>query len=73
MKTQDFLIISAKAAIEGENGEFLSGQRIMVKAAEMKSQKQKAQNYENKDGSTYKEDEPMNKSKTISLLKKLIS
>jgi hypothetical protein len=45
-------------AIESENGGFLGNTRIMVKAAEMKSQ----QKHKANDGNDANNDEPMNKS-----------
>ena len=53
------LYFSAQAAIENENGTFMGSQKIMVKAAEMKSQKHKLPMVEMKD---ITDDEPMNKS-----------
>lgn len=50
---------SAINAIQAENGSFLAGQRILVKAAEMKSQKHKLQQSDFVD---LQDDEPMNKS-----------
>lgn len=50
---------SAANAIKAENGSFLAGQRILVKAAEMKSQKHKLNPNEMLEQG---EDEPMNKS-----------
>ncbi|XP_070496513.1 nuclear receptor coactivator 5-like [Chironomus tepperi] len=49
---------SAQAAIENENGSFMGNQKIMVKAAEMKSQKHKLPMNDIKD---IPDDEPMNK------------
>ena len=51
---------SALNAIQAENGSFLHGQKLLVKSAEMKSQKHKMPISEISD--VY-EDEPMNKSK----------
>lgn len=51
---------SATNAIQAENGSFLAGQRILVKSAEMKSQKHKLSS---NDFTEPSEDEPMNKSK----------
>lgn len=53
--------ISAENAIAAENGSFLAGQRILVKAAEMKSQKRPMSTIEAQDHS--EQNEPMNKSK----------
>lgn len=53
---------SAANAIKAENGSFLAGQRILVKAAEMKSQKHKLNPNEAQEPS---EDEPMNKSNKL--------
>lgn len=50
--------------MNAENGSLLNGQRIMVKQAEMKSQKHKLPANEMKDTA---EDEPMNKSKICKL------
>lgn len=57
-----FVHISAINAIQAENGSYLAGQRILVKAAEMKSQKHKLPSSEQMD---LAEDEPMNKSKYL--------
>lgn len=50
---------SAQLAIDSENGTFLCNQRIMVKTAEMKSQKHRLPANEMKETA---EEEPMNKS-----------
>ena len=55
---------SATNAIQAENGSFLAGQRILVKSAEMKSQKHKIQSSDYQEPT---EDEPMNKSKLITI------
>jgi hypothetical protein len=59
---------SAQNAITAENGSFLAGQRIMVKTAEMKSQKHKLPISEIKESA---EDEPMNKSNLINFFQLL--
>lgn len=53
---------SAQNAIQAENGSYLAGQRILVKAAEMKSQQLKHKLPLNEMGPPG-EQEPMNKSK----------
>lgn len=52
---------SAANAISAENGSFLAGQRILVKAAEMKSQKHKLPSNEME---ITEDSEPMNKSES---------
>lgn len=54
---------SAANAILAENGSFLAGQRILVKAAEMKSQKHKLPANEMQE--LMEDSEPMNKSEII--------
>lgn len=57
--------ISATNAIAAENGSFLAGQRILVKAAEMKSQKRtQAAEIQNQQ-SEMQNLEPMNKSEYL--------
>lgn len=51
---------SAMNAIQAENGSYLAGQRILVKSAEMKSQKHKLTSSDSQDLTI---GEPMNKSK----------
>lgn len=50
---------SATNAIQAENGSYLAGQKILVKSAEMKSQKHKIANEYHEPT----QDEPMNKSR----------
>lgn len=54
---------SAENAIITENGSFLAGQRILVKSAEMKSQKHKLPTNEIQE--LMEDSEPMNKSEII--------
>lgn len=53
---------AATNAIQAENGSYLAGQRILVKGAEMKSQKHKLLTSDFQD---IPDDEPMNKSEEL--------